>query len=273
MRIVKEIARRSLLRRILHVAELYFGGASTIYPEPLELQTNADAPILILTPHADDETLGMGGTIHDHVTAGHSVVVLEIASSGNSIRVSEEQRRFDVAYQRRREFSEAMKSYGIIRYMYCGLREVNSGRGVDAIGMLLSSLTPGVIYLPSPFDNHHDHRKLNALMCAVLRTASSGWKPVIRMYEVWTPMPANRVHDISHRVDAKREAIQSYTTQNANINYARSILGLNAYRAMTFGDRRVTHAEAFLEGSRVEFQNTIEQYFYTNHHRSKKWKK
>ena len=72
-------------------------------------------------------------------------------------------------------------------------------------------------------------------------------RPVIRGYEVWTPLPATVVADISDQMSRKREAMRCYRSQIAAIDYPHHVEGLNAYRAMTLGGRSARHAEAFLE--------------------------
>lgn len=87
---------------------------------------------------------------------------------------------------------------------------------------------------------------LNGWLLRTLREHAA-FRPLVRGYEVWSPLPATAVADITRYFEGKRAAMSCYASQNASIDYMHHIEGLNAYRAMTFGGRRARHAEAFLE--------------------------
>jgi LmbE family N-acetylglucosaminyl deacetylase len=103
-----------------------------------------------------------------------------------------------------------------------------------------------VLYLPSLFDNHQDHRILNIWLRRALRD-HPGYRPLIRGFEVWSPLPATAVTDITQHIESKRAAMRCYASQQEAMDYRHHIEGLNAYRAITFGEKKIRYAEAFLE--------------------------
>ena len=50
-------------------------------------------------------------------------------------------------------------------------------------------------------------------------------------YEIWTPIFANRVVDISLYIKTKEEAIKVYASQLESRRYDKAFLGLSQYRA------------------------------------------
>ena len=106
---------------------------------------------------------------------------------------------------------------------------------------------PKLIYAPSIIDNHCDHRATNRILRLALEPVpkediASGM--LIRGYEIWTPLPANRMVDISSVEALKRQAINFFASQTRFVDYTRAILGLNQYRSMMHLQGRST-AEGF----------------------------
>ena len=244
--LLERLALRTLRLRATQIAELANNPLVTVYPRELSF----DGPpirVLLLTPHADDETFGAGGTLRRHLEKGDQVEVLlfsdNIASIDDDTRSAEQKREL-----REEEFARAMERLGIARWTALRIGNPDFRKGVYphfAFASLIEN-HPDVLYLPSLFDNHHDHRMLNGWLLRTLRDHGD-LRPVIRGYEVWSPLPATVVADITERIDRKRDAIRCYASQNAVIDYQHHIEGLNAYRAMTLGGRRARYAEAFLE--------------------------
>jgi LmbE family N-acetylglucosaminyl deacetylase len=104
-------------------------------------------------------------------------------------------------------------------------------------------------------DYHRDHWATNR----ILRKALDRLKGdiLIRGYEVWTPLPANRMVDISSTVEIKRKAIAVFVSQTRLVDYARTILGLNQYRSMMHLHGQ-GFAEAFLENTAEEYRRLFD---------------
>ena len=247
--ILSYLAMRKLKLRAGQIADLLRNPHVTVYPQPISFSAKGGGQrrIVVLTPHADDETFGAGGTILRHLAHGDDVRVLLFSDNVASVARGED-RRDEVIGLREQEFAEAMHILGVTEWS--ALRLGNSAFDERVYpGHAFSDLIenhPDVLYLPSLFDNHHDHRVLNVWLLRTLREHAAV-RPLIRGYEVWSPLPATAVSDISVQMECKRAAMRCYESQLAVIDYAFHIEGLNAYRAMTFGEKSVRHAEAFLE--------------------------
>lgn len=238
---------RKLRLRAGQLAQLVGNPHVTVYPRPMEFDAGSSRRVLVLTPHADDESFGAGGTIARHVAHGDAVRV-QLYSDNTASIVNPRQGKADVVALREAEFAAAMETLGVRDWEAFRIGNSDFERGVypPLAFIHLIENQPDVLYLPSLFDNHHDHRVLNVWLLRTLREHAAV-RPLIRGYEVWSPLPATAVSDISVQMECKRAAMRCYESQLAVIDYAFHIEGLNAYRAMTFGEKSVRHAEAFLE--------------------------
>ena len=114
----------------------------------------------------------------------------------------------------------------------------------EALGRELSALVdelrPEVVLLPWFLDGHPDHQALStALAGATLPPELELWG-----YETWTPLPANRLVDISPVVARKQAALAAHVTAHLAFDVSAG-LALSRWRSI-HGLAGVGHAEAFL---------------------------
>jgi LmbE family N-acetylglucosaminyl deacetylase len=243
---------RRLRLRAGQIADYALDANATVYPHRLEFDGPSQR-ILVLTPHADDETFGAGGVLLRHISRGDEVHVSlfsdNVASIDGEEMDAEEKRRLRAA-----EFETAMDTLGISSFEQLGIGNSAFRHNVypESVFTRLIEKEPDVLYLPSLFDNHHDHRILNIWLMRALREQTAV-RPLIRGFEVWSPLPATAVTDITPFFEQKRAAMRCYASQQETIDYLHHIEGLNAYRAMTFGEKKIRYAETFLELSAVAY--------------------
>jgi len=219
------------------------------------------ARVLVLAPHPDDEAIGCGGAILHHVRRGAQVTVCFVTdgSRGDARLRENAARGMDTArlrdqlkHLRQAEAREAAGVLGVrdLRFLDFPDGELTKSRETElAIAGVLGECKPGVVYLPFLTDRHRDHFETNSIFLAAAR--GSGL-PLGRLfcfgYEVWSPLYANRLIDITAVMPLKREAISRYRSQIASTDYLKCIEGLNAYRAMA-GLKGRGYAEAFFGAS------------------------
>jgi N-acetylglucosamine malate deacetylase 1 len=254
-RLLRYFSLRRLRLRATQIVDAARSPLATIYPREISFPAGERQRVLVLTPHADDETFGVGGTLLRHIARGDDVHV--VLFSDNVASIDDPAMDGDaVRTLRADEFRAAMTHLGIRHVTLLDLPDARFRAGSEScpeLAALFVENPPDVLYLPSLFDNHHDHRVLNIWMLHTVRTVPVS-RMLLRGFEVWSPLPATTVADISAEVATKREAMRLYGSQNDAIDYVHHILGLNAYRAMTFGGKRATHAEAFLELSADDYR-------------------
>lgn len=239
----RKITLRRLAGRIREYTRLALDADRTIYPAELEIVSGFQQKVLVYSPHADDETFGCGGTLHRHARAGHPVRVICFSDNAGSIE-GDALRPEEKIGIRSAEFARAMEILGIRDWEFLSLQNLRrTGQAAGLLAARFIEYQPDVLYVPSMFDNHFEHRQMHRITQEVLQRT----KPkqlTVRMYEVWTALYPNVLSDISTCVTIKREAIAAYVSQVAAVDYAHSLIGLNAYRAVTTG-KRGGYAEAF----------------------------
>jgi N-acetylglucosamine malate deacetylase 1 len=228
---------------------------------PSELITDFVAPqVLVLAPHMDDEALGCGGILRLHALAGATITVVYMTDGrkGNpdlyrqylpeAVIAEKEQA---LCATRKNEAKMAAKIIGIKEQIFLDnldgrlkpLPEV-----VERLRSILQERRPKIVYHPSIFDFHPDHWGTNRVLSAATKALrfESDWRPLYRGYEVWMPLLANRIADITDVINIKQDAIAQFGSQLLHTDLARTILGLNTYRSLYHASGQ-GYAEAFYE--------------------------
>jgi LmbE family N-acetylglucosaminyl deacetylase len=209
--------------------------------------------VLVLAPHPDDETCGAGGALALHRRQGDPVRVLFLTDGINGDPEARHGPRDAFARLRRGEAAAAAARLGGLEVGFLGLPddfEVTEADLVRVGGLItdaLASAPPHVLYVPWAGESHSDHRNARLALDRALERAPR--PPWVLEYEVWSPLPADVVLDISDVVAAKLAALEAHASQLAYTDYRHHTLGLNAHRSIYLPHGR-THGEAFRIGGR-----------------------
>lgn len=201
--------------------------------------------VLILSPHPDDEAIGCGGTIRTHVLDGDEVRVLFLTSGEKGIagRLPGE-----AALVREAEAAAAAEILGIAGVTFWRLPDgaVRASREtVRRLQLVLTEWQPDYLYVPHDGEQHPDHRAAYRL---VSRAVADLVVPLVRFYEIWTPMGGmDVIVDISAHVGAKVAAIRAHASQCAIMKFDEAALGLNRYRGEMHSWPGGDFAEVFME--------------------------
>ena len=206
------------------MSALPFAPASTIL-EP--------GPVLILAPHADDESLGCGGLIALAAAGGHAVHVVILTDGAGSHPNSKEFPPARLRAVREQEALTAITILGLGPADLSFLRLPDTAapvagpafeHAIHAIGRLILVTGAATILAPWQHDPHCDHEAAHLMAVAVAeRHRLRQWA-----YPVWGwtlpdtvtlrsgPMDGIRI-DIAEALDRKRRAIASHRTQYAGL--------------------------------------------------------
>lgn len=221
--------------------------------------------VLVLAPHPDDEVFGCGGAIMRHVSAGSSLQVV-IVSDGE-YRVESAQR---TAYSelRRAESTKAAEILGYGAPVFWGLPDRGVEYGellVQRIEQAINTLEADLVYAPSIYEMHPDHRALG--MAALEAVRRNGTKLKLAMYEVGVSMPRpNLLLDISDLRERKQEAMACFVSQLKEQAYDQHITALNRFRTYTLGPL-VSAAEAYFLAQSDELKTDILKLYESEHQR------
>lgn len=205
-------------------------------PRPLDL--TLARKVLVFSPHPDDETLGCGGTLARLAQMCPVKVALVTDGSGAGGLPA------GAGAVRQLEFSKALAVLGINDSIQLNQPDGffdGSAELAEVIKKLLEDFRPDWVFLPSPLDYHRDHVRIAAFLEPLCRGADSVKQ--LLFYEIWAPVPATHVVDITDQASLKRAALAEHVTAMACGDYQRAVNGLNHYRGLYLGPNRL--AEAF----------------------------
>lgn len=198
----------------------------------------------MLAPHPDDEVFGCGGAIASHVRAGTPVDVVILTDGA-------------VFGAPNTRFEECISAASLLGY---GEPEfwMIPDRGLAVSDMLVERVLKRInatgvdlVYAPSPWEVHPDHRAASELAIEAVRRADARLR--LAFYEVGVPLHPNLLLDITGLVEVKRAAMYCFASQRLHQDYGRHIGALNTFRTYTL-NADVMAAEAFwvLEASELD---------------------
>lgn len=217
--------------------------------------------VLVVAPHADDETLGAGGAIARFVSEGRRVTVAVMTGLGPEPHPFATAEAIATV---RLEFKEAMQVLGVHETLLHDLpttmldampqHEVNR-----AAAETLDRVRPDLILLPFEHDLHRDHEILNYAFRVALRPhLPANRKPhAVLAYETATETHLQSPHlrpsfephlwvDISDHIDTKIEALSKFHSQIAPAPALRSLEALRALATWRGAQVGAPAAEAFM---------------------------
>ena len=190
---------------------------------------------LVLAPHPDDEVFGCAGAIASHVSNDVPVHVVILTDGA----------RFGETSSRADESRAAAKVLGYGQPEFWKLPD----RGLQYSDELVQRITDHIVqtgtdlvYAPSPWEIHPDHRQTTSLAIEAVRQIS---RPVrLAFYEVGAPLRPNVLLDITAYLATKEAAMRCFESQLVQQDYVKHIQALNQYRTYTL-PRGVLAAEAY----------------------------
>jgi len=217
--------------------------------------------ILAIAPHADDETLGVGGTLARHAAEGDEVHVAVVTGHGDDPHPLWPRTLWDGI---RAEAARAMEVLGVRDLHF---EEVPAALVADqpvhklnrVVGGLVEKLQPEVLYVPFLYDLHKDHREIFHAASVAWRTSSATGRNVkaVYCYEVQSETHWNAPYleagflpntwvDITAHLETKLRALACYASQIRPAPDARSLEAVRALAVWRGSQQSMGAAEAFI---------------------------
>jgi LmbE family N-acetylglucosaminyl deacetylase len=205
-------------------------------------------PVLVLAAHPGDELVGCGGTLALHAAQGDRVQVV-IVFDGAGSAPGGAQGREALAQRRRSECLAAGRHLGLEHYEFWDYPEGREPTpeelffGARLLARKFAELEPRTLYLPWEGERGHDQRVLAQGTQLALEMA--GRELLVLGCELWTPLPATRLVDISSVSERKRAALREHRALPGQRDLAQAALGLSAQRSAWL-PAPARYAEAFV---------------------------
>lgn len=216
-------------------------------PLPKVLALPENGKILVFAPHQDDETIGCGGTLALLRQKGCEIKVVFVTDGGGAGSLPE-----GAVAVRKKEAIAALAVLGIGDIVFLDEPDGhfrNTPEFEQKIMAMLDQFQPDWLFMPSVLDYHRDHVAAGQAICACWRS----WQGTARafFYEIWSPLPATWIVDISSVAELKRSALSRYELPLAHCDYLSASMGLAAYRGLYLaGNGQSGFAEAFVEAEK-----------------------
>ena len=217
--------------------------------------------VLVFAPHADDETLGMGGTISLLREKGNKVIVAIMTGHGEKKHPLWESKHWD---EIRSEARKAAKVLNISQLIFrelpaACLDNIPSWEINKEVNLLIKEIQPNEIYIPYADDLHKDHYAISYAVIVASRPYLDISKSIRRIlsYETLSETGLNFLNpnnsfnpnvyvNISSVLNKKIEAMKKYKSQLQHSNQPRSIDNIKALAKIRGGTIGCEAAEAFV---------------------------
>jgi LmbE family N-acetylglucosaminyl deacetylase len=217
--------------------------------------------VLVIAPHADDETLGLGGTIARHAGDGDQVAVAVVTGHGRGPHPLWPE---SVWEEVRKEAREACSILGVKTLVF---EEIPAAQVAEEPPWHLNRVTqaiveriePEILYVPFPFDLHKDHREVFHSVAVAWRSSSATGRRIREIYcyetqsETHWNIPyveagflPSRWVDITRTLETKLKAVACYRSQLKEAPAARSIDAVRALAVWRGSQMGMGAAEALV---------------------------
>ena len=217
--------------------------------------------ILVLAPHADDETLGMGGTIFLKREQGHKVFVAILTGHGGGKHPIWSPEHWEKV---RAEARQAATILNISKLIFkelpsACLDNLPNWQINEVVSNLIQEIEPEELYIPFSYDLHKDHNAISyaARVAARPYLDNSRFIKRILAYEILSETHLNYSNinesfepnvfvNISKTLEKKLEAMKKYKSQLQQKSKPRSLESIKALATLRGSHIGCSAAEAFL---------------------------
>lgn len=216
---------------------------------------------LVLAPHADDEVLGMGGTIARLASSGERVVVAVLTGHGEAPHPIWPQDNWNLI---RSECQVAAEVMGVDEVIYrelpaACLDTTPAWQVNKVVAEIIKNIQPTEVYVPFHHDLHQDHAAIAYALYVAARPYLASARCIKRVlaYETLSEthlappylmagFQPNVFIDISDTLETKLAAMRSYKSQLQADHLPRSIAALTALATLRGTHIGCTAAEGFV---------------------------
>jgi LmbE family N-acetylglucosaminyl deacetylase len=216
--------------------------------------------ILIISPHPDDDVIGMGGTIAIKAKEGAHFTILYATNGGGSIKTDEYKHlsKEELIKLRKEESKKSLEPLlddtTVAEQKFLGLESATLFTTPELftreIELILRSKNYDEVYIPYFKDKHPTHKAVAELSTETIKRGP--FKVELYAYETWNPLPIEEntvVVDISKYYKNKLAAVSCHRSQCSITPFDEGIIAKNRYNAVfqqVNSKNKMDYAELFL---------------------------
>ena len=266
--ILEESSRQGSLNLAAQILESD-GFARRLDPKPR--QVDGITPILVLAPHQDDEAIGAGGLLLLAKRAGCEVCISFVTDGGpkpDAPGVDLYGSAADYIKLRDTEAARVCRELGaeMHRLGISNARPAPTVGDLDRLTQLIERISPKALLVPWLLDGAPKHRMVSHLLW-LANTRKALPECEVWSYQVNNTLLPNSYVDVTDVIQAKRELIEVYASQNDYLRrYDHQTIGLNAWNSRYIKSkdaaRKAHYIEVFSTTALSAHLDLVERFYF-----------
>ena len=208
--------------------------------------------ILVIAPHPDDETLGVGGTILKRINHGHKVAWLIVTCSTNAKEIKKRNKQVSLV-KKKYKFSKVFE----LNFSSSELDKVLLKVLIEMFSKIFNEFRPNEVFVPHINDAHTDHQKIFKAVSATTKSFRYPFINKILSYETVSEtgyglkkitkkgFDPNYYINIDNYIKRKLQIAKIYKTEIKKHPFPRSLKNIKALAIVRGAESNNRHAEAF----------------------------
>lgn len=212
--------------------------------------------ILIVAPHPDDETIGVGGTLLRAAAEGAELHWLIMTNVEGCSEYSD-----DFIEQRRQQIDRVAKLYSFasvtqLKFFAAHLDTIPLSEIVQSVSKVMHEIKPTTVYVPFGHDVHSDHQVTSQVLQSCTKTFRYPFINQILAYETLSETEyasptgpifyPNVFVDVSSYMTQKLEIMQCYDSELGLHPFPRSLETISSLAMYRGAQAMMQYAESFL---------------------------
>ena len=199
--------------------------------------------ILVIAPHADDESIGCGGLLALYGPQCDLLLLTDGRKGHTKSEYSDENKLVEI---RKKEFTAVGRIAKVRNIFFLNIEDGKMAQKRAEL-MRINIKSYDYIFVPNRYESHLDHKVVYGIVNKMKKLQKA--KANIYEYEVWTPLrhptwflPITSVYEV------KKRMIAQHISQLADIDYVSKGMALSCYRG-AFINEEYAEAYAFADYS------------------------
>lgn len=213
--------------------------------------------VIVVAPHADDETLGCAGTLLRHINEGDEVHWLIVTGMSKDSGFSDEQIQI-----REREILQVYKDYNFserheLNFPPAALDNLPRGDLIVAIADVFTRVQPEIVYTVYRNDAHSDHELVYDAVMSATKTFRYPFIKRVLSYETISETDfgmkpedggfrPNVFINIESYIEKKLNILECYESEVGEFPFPRSRIAVKALAQVRGAQSNCQAAEAFM---------------------------